>query len=904
MARRPPLLTLLRGGLIGLAVLFGAHVVDAAPVPTPAPLSPSPTASWHPNSDDALLYDVRIAQYRLGDGVRGYATPQGSCVDLGDMILALDIPVRLDKKSRRAIGWAFQEDHIIAIDRDAGTVQIGNVRTKFAATTLIDTPEGWCVLVPDLAHWLGLKISDDRNNATLTLHADMKLPVQSAMERKAKAASIHTNVAFDLKSLPQAHVVQAGVVAPAVDVVVSADGIRDPIAGNQVNVGYELYASGEVGKVSYDARLASDQRGAPSSLRVRAYRTDPNGGLLGPLHATHVEVGDVTGFATPLVAQASVGRGVMVTNRPVGHADNFSTTRFTGDLPLGWDAELYRNGQLLAFAESRSDGRYDFQDVPLLYGSNRFDLVLYGPQGQVRRTQQIITVGAASIPPRQTYYWAGILDSGHDLIDFAHQDTLGNLGWRGGFGIERGLDAKTSAAFSFQSIMLPFAGRHYYSETALRRAIGPALFEVSASNDLATGGVALRGSMLAQFGNTNIALESINGLNGFQSDRLLSGVTGLQSASLTQTVKVGHLFLPLDVQAKYTTTVSGLDTLDLSGHVSANVGRWLTTAAFDYIHTQTRIGPPVPDQLEVGMLANVRIGGVRLRGEARFEVSPVARLSALSVIGEWAAGHDPRQPAQWRAELGYDQSLSRARMALGYVRQFKRVALTATGEVASDGAVAGGLNLALSLGPSGRHGTRVSSNRLASSGSVLVRVYRDLNHNGVHDAGEPWEKGVLITTGRVPTTDATDANGEVIIDGLQPFQPLLIGVDASTLSDPLLQPESPGLVVTPRAGVMQTIELPVASSGEVDATLVRASGAKIEGADVELVDVHGVVVARARSEYDGFVLFEGVPYGDYSLRLSKLTAEALRVAAPLTPHADVGDGHPSVHLGLIKVGTE
>ena len=50
---------------------------------------------------------------------------------------------------------------------------------------------------------------------------------------------------------------------------------------------------------------------------------------------------------------------------------------------VGWDAELYRNGQLLAFAENRADGRYEFIDVPLLYGQNRFEVVLYGPQGQI-----------------------------------------------------------------------------------------------------------------------------------------------------------------------------------------------------------------------------------------------------------------------------------------------------------------------------------------------------------------------------------------------------------------------------------------------------------------------------------------------------------------------------------------
>jgi hypothetical protein len=61
-------------------------------------------AVWAPNEDDALLFDVRLGKYRLGDGVRGYQTPQGVCVDLADTIMALDLSIRLDKKLRRATG--------------------------------------------------------------------------------------------------------------------------------------------------------------------------------------------------------------------------------------------------------------------------------------------------------------------------------------------------------------------------------------------------------------------------------------------------------------------------------------------------------------------------------------------------------------------------------------------------------------------------------------------------------------------------------------------------------------------------------------------------------------------------------------------------------------------------------
>ncbi len=888
--------------LAAAVAVFGAAFSPLHATPATAVSAARTDKAWQASADDALLFDVRIAQYRLGDGVRGYATPQGTCVDFADVIMTLDLPVRLDKKLRRATGWIFSEERIITVDREANTVQIMNKKVLLAPNIIYDTPAGWCVQVTALQQWLGIGITEDSHNALLVLHSDMKLPVQSAMERKAKAASLRPETVFDLKSLPQARVSYAGIKPPMVDFVASVSGLRDKRSGNASHVSYELYASGELGKTAYDARLASDAQGVPNSLRLRAYRTDRDAKLLGPLHATHVAVGDVSGLSSPLVAQAALGRGFELGNRPIDRSDSFSRTSFIGELPSGWDAELYRNGQLLAFADNRSDGRYAFQDVALLYGQNRFEIVLYGPQGQIRRQQQSLAVGLNSIPPQKTYYWAGINQEGHDLVTL-NQPPIAGGGWRGSFGLERGLDTRTSVSLMFHSLLLPQqVGRRNFSEVALRRALGPALFEFSASGSLPDGGLALRAQMLAQLGSTNIALESINARGGFQSDRVLKDVTGIHTLALDQTVKLGQTYFPLHLDTKYTTSLSGADVLNTTARASTNFGRWLMTGEADWIMTKNKTGPPTTDQLDASLLANVRIGAVRLRGEARFEVSPIARLASLLLVSEWQSGHDDLAGDHWRAELGYDQSLSRAHLGLGYIRQFKKIALTTSGEVATDGSVSVGTNLAFSLGRDGRGGTRVTAEKQAAHGTLRVRVFRDLNHNGVHDAGEPWERGVQITTGRVPVTDATNAQGEVIIDGLQPFIPVLIGIDASTLADPLIQPATPGLVVTPRPGILQEIELAVAASGEVDATLTRQGGGRLEGVDVELIDDAGHAAAHSRSEYDGYLLFEMVPYGHYRLRLAKLSAQALHLSPELGGVATVDDKHPSAHLGSIMVG--
>ena len=111
--------------------------------------------TWKPNSDDAVLFDVRLGQFRLGEGVRGYQTPYGTCVDFADTIMALDLPIRLDKKLRRATGWVFAENQNLVVDRENNTVQIVNRIEKLATGQVFDAPEGWCIDSKVLGAWLG-----------------------------------------------------------------------------------------------------------------------------------------------------------------------------------------------------------------------------------------------------------------------------------------------------------------------------------------------------------------------------------------------------------------------------------------------------------------------------------------------------------------------------------------------------------------------------------------------------------------------------------------------------------------------------------------------------------------------------------------------------------------------------
>ncbi len=84
--------------LIGKAVLLALACAGAAVsfAEAPRPFAIDPESQY--------LLDVNIRQLRLGEGVRGFPTPEGSCLLLGDMVTVLDLPVKVEYLEKTPTG--------------------------------------------------------------------------------------------------------------------------------------------------------------------------------------------------------------------------------------------------------------------------------------------------------------------------------------------------------------------------------------------------------------------------------------------------------------------------------------------------------------------------------------------------------------------------------------------------------------------------------------------------------------------------------------------------------------------------------------------------------------------------------------------------------------------------------
>lgn len=847
---------------------------------------------WAADPDERFLLDVKLRQYRLGDGVRAYNTPEGTCVIFGDFLTTLDVPMKIDLTAKKASGWAFKESSTISIDLGAGRVDYGANSETLAGNAIRETSEGWCVDSAALARWFGLGVKPVTSGSVLVLESEAKLPVELAIERQKRASNMK-RAQFDLTTLPQVRLPYRMWRAPALDFVVSAGMTYRADSGVKVDRRTSVYAAGEIAHLSYDAHVATNDKGMPSSLRLRAYRSDPDGGLLGPLQATHFGFGDVTGLSTRLSGSSMSGRGALVTNRPVVNPTSFDRTRLEGELPAGWDAELYRNGQLLAFARSDDRQRYVFEDVQLLYGENQLTVILYGPQGQVRARDEMINVGRDNVPPGKTWYWAGVNQPGLDLVEL-HPRELTEFQARAeaAVSVEHGLDERTSAGVLARTMLLEDK-RVTFVEGSVRRSIGSALIEVGIARE-SGGGTAARAQLLAKLGSVNVSAEAV----AARDFRLRGGrPTSVRDVrvAVDAPIRMGRALIPAHGDVHFTSRADGSSQLDAAARLSAAIDRFNLAGGIKYRRQYLAKGPAPPPEVIADLMGTGRIAGVRVRGSTGFEVSPESRFRSAELAGYWSASDN----ADWEGAIAYDGPQKRARARISHIRHFSSLALAVTGEAASDGSVAIGLNLNFSLDPGG--GLSLSRRPLAGAGSVRARVYRDLNDNGVADPGEPFEKGALITAGRTIAEKPTDSKGQVLVAGLTTFTPITVGIDQTSLSDPMLAPKKAIQVVVPRPGVPAEVEIGLVGAGDVEGAIVKNGGLGFEGLDLELVDTSGNVVATARTDYDGYFLFERAPYGTYSVRIAKDSAEAAGVPQELNARATVSDGQAVVRLGTIHV---
>jgi len=817
--------------------------------------------------EDVLLFALKLDQVTLSNTFPGFAVKDGFVVPLGELCRQLDLAIVADPSKGRAEGYFIEERRHFQLDALAGTVLIEGVKKAVDRSRIEIHSDDIYVDTRLLAEWLPIDLKVAPRAAEITVLPREPLPLQARWKREQEsgrhpagpAAKAYSRVQdpYQLFELP--------FVDESLRILARSDSGGD----HRFRAQSTTFASGDLLYLSTSVYGTLDNHDGLSEFRMTMGRRDPNAGLLGGLHATEFAFGEVLNPGVNLLSLPAAGTGALLTNFPLQRADAFDRHSFQGDLPAGWQVELYRNQALVAFQAARPDGRYEFLSVPLYYGWNDFRLVFYGPQGQRREEVARFDVSESQTP-------AG--DFQYRLVG----DDPRAAGARGQFEGRYGISKQFSTTFALARVDLDGV-RHTYTEAGLQG------FWTHFSSTLTAGRDAAGGSIEELGMRTRLGSVSLTGLRselqgGFVSEVFRPIYGPIKNRSTLE----ASALLPSLERAWFTVDLGASeDQLVAGGAVDRLYNRLSTSYRGYFVSNQITLteghggSVAIPATTTGDLLASKFFRNVSLRGQASYQLSGGRQLRDLSLTAETPS----LEPFLLRAGI--------TRTIANRETQYQ------VGADKNQGAFSLGLNLSYStrthwmadftlrigLGREPRQGAwHTQAQSMASYGAVSAQAFVDGNGNGVKDPGERAVEGAGFMVNGAGQPRTTNAQGVALLNNLSGELDANLSLAPSSLEDPLMRPATPGVRMTPRPGHVLKVDFPIIVFGEVTGTAYQKKDGlsqELPGLKLELVDAKGQVLKTVRTAFDGFYDLTDLAPGDYQVRVSE--EEAARLTVLKTP---------------------
>ncbi|MEX0604491.1 MAG: SPOR domain-containing protein [Marinobacter sp.] len=807
------------------------------------------SAQYQSTEPEFLLLEIRLDQSVLSDAIPAYDIGEHTLLPLGELARLLTIAIKTQPGQATANGFILTEDRGFSLNLAQAQVTRAGVSEKFDPALVLTEPDDIYVATSLLERWLPVELEINRSSLSLRVYALEALPLQARLKRERLGEQAGMRAGYEDPGYPQHKQPYRLLSMPFIDQTFASELLQND-GNTQTDARYTAFLTGDLLGMESSLYFSSRKQEPTPDVRATLGRHDPDGGLLGPLQARSFQLGSISAPSVDNVTRGVNGEGVILSNRPLTQPTSFDRQVFEGDLPPGWDVELYYNDALVGFQLADSEGRYRFEEQPLSYGRNDFQLVFNGPLGQTRVEQYSFSLAQSMVPPGEFQY---------SLTE--HRDDEGKP--RSVAQFDLGLSRSLSVMAGFTRAPVGDTDGQYTN-------LGMRTFwqSMSISGDFvqAQGGGSLAElGMQTRVGGVAVDASRIH-LNEFNSDVFLDSGDAIRTRDelrFSGSIPVGERSrLPVTVEARRDELESGVANTDVSARVSAYVYRTALTNTLNW-----RASGDIEHTLGTLRISR-RVRDMSFRSQLNYTLGARSDISVLAFTADKSLGEG------YRTTLGVAHTFvsPQTRYTGGFTKSLGRYGLGVNASYVDTGEIALGAQLFVAMGRDPRQADWLFDARpMANSGAASVQMFLDDNNNGVMDADELPLSGAGFTVNGGRHKARTNAAGIAHINHLPVKRYVDIGVDMSTLEDPQWSPQRGGLNLVPRPGTVAELEFPVRLTTEIDGTVYLLENDVERGIgdlELELLNDQHEVVGETTSSWDGFYIVPQVVAGEYWLRIS------------------------------------
>ncbi|MBU0912295.1 MAG: SPOR domain-containing protein [Gammaproteobacteria bacterium] len=854
---------------------------------------------------EEIIFDVSLQGYKLSE-LYAIKSATGYRVGFANLLEILDLPINFSLEQSSANGWFLREDNLVSLDfstLDQLKAVIGGKTILLSADDYELAADDIYIELAEVSRWFNLTSQVNEEYLKLDLSTKDKLPVITRFERQNRKQVV---AAYGSESvLPATGISYTPYSAPLVDMQF---GVSHSSISN--NAAYAVSSNQDLAYFNSELFVSGNTEETVQSVRFSLNKESAEGDLLPLIPVTRLDVGDVSPYSIGS-ASSGLSRGVSISNTPLNQLYDNRRVTIAGQVPVGWDVEVYRNGVLIDRAIAVSEGRYEFLDIELYFGKNEFEIVLYGPQGQVETRNENYVIDRNEVLAGQSFYNVSVVELNRSLFDFLFDDRQPNTGWLSSFVFNQGVtdwlafkagfssfdsDIEESQQSAVVGVNLNLAQLALLNssirvekderttvDSSLRTELGSTDWSFTygktteddpllKNRDSERYGVGFRGGI---FGFVNYANsysvdtygdgnETVTASN---ATSLSSSLGAISNSLIYQKVKDPYAFDELrDALAE--------DDIpfDENGNPDENLD--LNNPLIRSERQSTR-----------GVLSYARrFGSVLTRFSSAYQLQPERETISYS-----ASTNIPiSEGITTDLRFSYFPQFGRRQYGMGLSWRYSDFIFSAFGNYTDSNSYQIGLSTRLSFGAGSKaENYALSGKQVGPYGGAVVKVYEDKNLNQQHDYGEPLIKNARVKAVQANTEASTGSEGYAVLSGIVSNTKTDIVVDRSSLEDDRMVSTIPGFSISSRKGFWEPLELPVSRTAEIEGKVYFYDENEVQQpatyVGVHLINKAGETVNTTQTEYDGYYLFTDVLPGFYRVEIDKRSSrrKSLRDTDPL-----------------------